>query len=411
MREPLGRARALWGSALLLTLLLAACTTTSPEELLPADITASTTVLELSADVGDSDTGSFTVSSDVRTRYTTSESASWLAIIGGRKGNLRPGRTKRISVEATCADAGTFSTDITIDPRSGQSEFVTVNLTCEGTDPPPPPPPPPGGGEFEITLVFSGSITNSQKAIFESAAARWAELIVGDVPDSGFSKGAGACGAGEPAFSGTVDDVVIYASVEPIDGPGSILGSAGPCYIRSGSGLPLYGVMRFDSADVGGLGDAFEDVILHEMGHVIGIGTLWNYLNLLSYSGGSCQTSNDPTFTGSGAGSEWQALGGSGNVPVEDSGGSGTKCGHWEETVFDNELMTGYLNGSSANPISRMTVASLADLGYSVDLGAADGYSLPGSGFESQGTRLEFDEEILTPIGVVGPDGSLMSAD
>jgi hypothetical protein len=61
-------------------------------------------------------------------------------------------------------------------------------------------------------------------------------------------------------------------------------------------------------------------------------------------------------------------------VPVENSGGAGTRDAHWRESVFNNELMTGYLN-SGTNPLSRVTVASLADLGYQVDPNAADAFT------------------------------------
>ena len=39
--------------------------------------------------------------------------------------------------------------------------------------------------------------------------------------------------------------------------------------------------------------------------------------------------------------------------------------------------MTGFIDPGVFNPISRLTIASLADLGYRVKLDAADGYSLP----------------------------------
>ena len=38
-------------------------------------------------------------------------------------------------------------------------------------------------------------------------------------------------------------------------------------------------------------------------------------------------------------------------------------------------MMTGYLD--TANPISRVTIASMKDLGYGVNLAVADSYSLP----------------------------------
>jgi hypothetical protein len=66
-----------------------------------------------------------------------------------------------------------------------------------------------------------------------------------------------------------------------------------------------------------------------------------------------------------------------GKVPVEDTGGEGTADAHWREAVLDNELMTGFI-GSGQNPLSRITIASLADQGYTVDPAAADDFSLLG---------------------------------
>jgi hypothetical protein len=65
-------------------------------------------------------------------------------------------------------------------------------------------------------------------------------------------------------------------------------------------------------------------------------------------------------------------------VPVENLGGPGTRDAHWRETTFGNELMTGFLNPGS-NPVSRLTIASLADLGYQVGFATAEPYSLPGN--------------------------------
>jgi hypothetical protein len=53
----------------------------------------------------------------------------------------------------------------------------------------------------------------------------------------------------------------------------------------------------------------------------------------------------------------------SGGVPVEQDGGPGTRDSHWDEEIFGNEIMTGYINNSD-NYLSQMTVASLDDLGY-----------------------------------------------
>ena len=43
--------------------------------------------------------------------------------------------------------------------------------------------------------------------------------------------------------------------------------------------------------------------------------------------------------------------------------------------MFDEELMTGFIPApGTANPLSRLTVASLWDLGYAVNLDGSDAY-------------------------------------
>ena len=46
------------------------------------------------------------------------------------------------------------------------------------------------------------------------------------------------------------DDLVIFVTLESIDGPGGVLGLAGPCFIRTAGNLPLIGAMRFDTDDL-----------------------------------------------------------------------------------------------------------------------------------------------------------------
>ena len=221
---------------------------------------------------------------------------------------------------------------------------------------------------YSIEVRFVGGLTGTQRAAFTAAADRWTRVIVGDLPSVRVD--------GE-----VIDDVLILAQGVPIDGPGKILGQAGPTHLRPASAgasglLPAKGIMSFDTADLERMESAgtLNDVITHEMGHVLGIGTVWDQKNLLKRPG----TSN-PTFAGAVAMSEYRTLRGGGRprrVPVENTGGPGTADGHWRETVFRNELMSGFIS-APGNPMSRMTVGSLGDLGYQVDLDAADPYSLP----------------------------------
>jgi hypothetical protein len=251
--------------------------------------------------------------------------------------------------------------------------------------------------QFAITVRSDGTLTAPQLAAFDAAAARWSQVIRTGLPDVAINAPANLCGTDAPAFAGTVDDVLIDASVVAIDGPGGTLGLAGPCLTRSGGGLPALGAMQFDSADVAALqaSGQLQAVILHEMGHVLGIGTLWG--SLLS-GAGTAATS----FTGLTARGSWNAIigGSTPSVPVENTGGPGTADSHWRESVFGNELMTGFLNTGS-NPLSAVTIGSLADLGYGVDLGAADPFGVAALR-APDAPSVHLHTDLLRPVGTVG---------
>jgi hypothetical protein len=85
---------------------------------------------------------------------------------------------------------------------------------------------------------------------------------------------------------------------------------------------------------------------------------------------------------------------------------------------FNNELMTGFID-QGANPLSRVTIASFGDLGYQVDLSAADPYTLPlspalGSGRAPSAERpdpargIDLGDDVLRmPLRVVDAAGNI----
>jgi hypothetical protein len=261
---------------------------------------------------------------------------------------------------------------------------------------------------YSIDLRILGSMTSSQLLAFRSARDRLEEIIVGDLPDVTANRPAGDCLPSQPALNETIDDLVIFAEVVAIDGPGMILGRAGPCIVRTSGSLPAVGIMQFDVADLNTLEQQglLGFVVQHEMLHVVGFGSIWTSLGLLSGS-----TTTDPFFTGSQAVAAFNAIGGAafvGNrVPVEGTGGPGTRNSHWRETVFKNELMTGFLNNGT-NPLSVVTAASLADLGYVVDGGAADPFAIvpPFVAPPAAGSVRLHDDVWLGPLFEVAPDGT-----
>jgi hypothetical protein len=267
------------------------------------------------------------------------------------------------------------------------------------------------GGPFSIEVVFVGDQpTPAQVQAFMDAKARWESIIQADLPDDYAILPAGSCG-NSPDLDRPIDDLVIFASVGFIDGPGGVLGQAGPCFLHSVGGLPAIGQMTFDADDLNDLeaNGILSPVILHEMGHVLGYGTLWDGLGFLA--DGVLTGGTDPHFTGTGAIAAFDAAGGAaypnGKVPVEDQGGPGTADAHWRESVFDNEVMTGYIN-LGANPLSAISIASLGDLGYTVDSSQADPYTvvnaLRASGANRVVLHLQNDVRVGR-IGVLGRNG------
>ncbi|HEY0037053.1 MAG TPA: leishmanolysin-related zinc metalloendopeptidase, partial [Longimicrobium sp.] len=238
-----------------------------------------------------------------------------------------------------------------------------------------------GGAGYALTLCFTTTMTATQRTAFESAAARWAQVITGDLGDIAASIPAGTCGATSPSFNLTIDDLLIFAGVENIDGPNGILGFANWCYRRTGA-LPVIGLMSFDAADMASMESSgmLQGVIRHEMGHVLGVGTLWSSFGLLVNPSPVGGPPLDTYFSGSNGITGFNNIGGStytgGNkVPVENTGSSGTINVHWRESVLANELMTGYANVGSM-PLSQLTVRSLTDMGYSVNTAQADAFFL-----------------------------------
>lgn len=233
---------------------------------------------------------------------------------------------------------------------------------------------------YDIVIRFNaGNPTTAQRQAFRVAEARWQSVISGDVSDITINEGVGFCGSTE-ALDETIDDLLILADVVDIDGQGGVLGSAGPCVIRTASGLPLIGRMRFDAADLLNLETTgrLDEVIVHEMGHVLGVGGLWDDFGLVAETTGA--PGADAHFTGPQARAAFDEAGGEAlvgkKVPIEDQGGGGTRFVHWRERVMGSELMTGFVD-SGPNPLSIVTVGSLGDMGYEIDLTAAEEYRVP----------------------------------
>jgi Leishmanolysin len=258
-----------------------------------------------------------------------------------------------------------------------------------------------GNGAYRIELRYSADFPPRFKPAFEAAAQRWQSIITADVPDVGGTIDPNVCGVSGQAPLNRVDDLIIYAGIIPFDaGNPDLLGQAGPCYFRKTSFLTIVGTMAFVDNKMDGLLQANQltDTVTHEMGHVLGIGTHWNNVPNIAtgLSNDQTQCGTNPEFIGVNAVREYRALGGTGNITIENQGGPGTCDGHWKESIFGAELMTGVLNNGVPNPLSRITLGSMQDLGYSVDLSKANSYSI--SAFGGSTLRIRNQLIVTRPV-------------
>ncbi len=238
---------------------------------------------------------------------------------------------------------------------------------------------------FNIDVRFIGTGgTTAVRQAFINAAAKWRRMIVGHVRNSTLNRAPGDCVSWMPAINETISDVVIFARIGPIDSGGTnglnTLARAGPCLYNTQDLLTTTGLMEFDEYDVPSMitDGTFGDVVLHEMGHVLGVGSLWRVggRTLLADAGSAA-----PYFTGPTTLAAFRTINtvtfASGNpVPVEGNQYPvGTRDAHWRQSIFGKELMQGFAKAGGM-PLSRVTVASLQDLGYVVNLNAADPFSI-----------------------------------
>ena len=228
--------------------------------------------------------------------------------------------------------------------------------------------------------------TPRQRQAVATAVQRWQRVIVGHVQTTPLVESANRCFAGAPAVNESVEDLLVFVQITSIDGPGNVVARAGPCTVHQPSGLTQMGLLQLDSTDMElllGQG-TLDNMVTHEFGHVLGFATLWNSSGrgLLNGSG-----TDDPFFSGASARAQFAQLFPSyvGNVvPVENTGNVGTRDTHWRRSVFNNELMQGF--SQAIMPMSRVTVGSLGDLGYVVDLSKADPFT-PGAAVQALSSR------------------------
>ena len=197
-----------------------------------------------------------------------------------------------------------------------------------------------------------------------------------------------------------------------------VAAQGGPCAMRA-NGLPLVGTVQININYYNTISDAkLDDLIMHEVGHVLGIGSTWGRGQFTGLIVGD-SNATDPIFVGPNTLSAFNLLGGSARftgrrVPIELK-----FLGHWRASAFAGELMAPALV-PAAQPVSAVTVASLRDIGWNVEPEAYEEYQLPAAVLSGRVSprvvtggvqERTLDGDILFPKLMIMPGGRAVQLD
>ena len=236
---------------------------------------------------------------------------------------------------------------------------------------------------FTIDIRFLGQpLTLTQKNTIAEAAQRVSKLIASPFVPVTLDLPPNFCDPGLPRLKEKVQHFFIFLKVKDLGE--DVYGNAVPCDLHDGSYLPIYSLIELNSRGLKDLPKAdLLDTMIHEMLHALGVGTLWEADARVSLGGDSDNKSfvrkigKNYFYTGPRALAAYRALGGKQKaIPLDPD------AGHWAGSVVCSEILSGEAGdfAGRVNPISPLTLGALEDLGYRVNVGAANRYTLPTNG-------------------------------
>ncbi len=270
----------------------------------------------------------------------------------------------------------------------------------------------PGGYFLEVSS-FDNQLTNYQLATgFTAAATAPSKLDIQlnyDATSAGLSQTTrDALKAAEQFWEGALSGggMLVPGGILPIrivtedlnlksGGPDNVtLAYSGPTATTNGQTLLISGASAtINRRRINTIGfDAQKDLFIHEFTHALGFGTFWEPLNFRNADGSirPISVNLDASSLIDRNANRYRANSYAGwayGELLRDAGRTTTVAqtaipiepgifAHWDESVFQAESLTPVSNGGQ-QPISQLTIASLRDLGWKVNYGAAMAYQLP----------------------------------
>lgn len=224
-------------------------------------------------------------------------------------------------------------------------------------------------GDFNIELVFverpgDEELSPADKDVFQRAVKRWEQVILNDMPPVNYTHQPKSEWSSFLQTRIEVQDVVddLRVFVRIMDLGENIAGSSTVTWVRTDGNVPILAEM----AIAPGYKNDFS-LIMHELAHCLGFdSSMWEDFGLLN--------ARDNTFSGALTRIVFLILAGGTYqdryVPLVDGA-------HWDGGILGDELMISGWVWPYEAPLSIVTLAAMSDMGYEVNLEAADTYFLP----------------------------------
>jgi hypothetical protein len=183
--------------------------------------------------------------------------------------------------------AGTYS--VTYQCTDGRTSSTATRTVEVG-------PPPPSALQFDVQYL--ATVGADVQSAVGAAVAKLQGAILGPAPGlDGAEPPRADCG--NVPLTTHAGSFLLLVTVEPLDGYGGIVALSGPCYVRGADAMPFVGLVKLDSYDLATLvaTGRLGAVVLHEVLHTLGYGSLWDLSGApqyLSGKGGPDRSHRDP---------------------------------------------------------------------------------------------------------------------